>query len=228
MWAHLERYLARLDDLRRFLDVSEAISKQESIKWAQSTAEARSAAIVCAMAELESLLSGTLSAVNAAINDSGVAVGKVAPSLRPLAAHKALLSLAALGDPDKIWPQRQFVTTLEVCVDPVDLPVVTPASREPLPPLDGRTLKPAHIQRVAAVYGVELNRLIRTADTLSLKKLSECRNDIAHGNVPFSALFSRKGFLVDEIREDLLAFDEIGYRLVDTFDQYVSRQEYLV
>ena len=98
---------------------------------------------------------------------------------------------------------------------------------KPQPPLDGRTLKPHHLQRICIVYGIEVDSIIHTHQTLSLKKVSDARNDIAHGNMPFHAVFARAGFLADDIRADLDSFDEIGYRMVVAFDGYLSRRDFL-
>lgn len=227
MWQALERYLDRLDELRRFLSVAEAIEQSSSISWSHADREARGSAIVCSMAELETLVVVVLCHANGVINSSAAAVGDLRPSLRPLAAHRELLSLAALGDAGKIWRQREFVTSLDTSTEACALPVNGQGGREPQPPLDGRTLKPHHLQRVAAVYGISTASLIQTQETLSLKKLSDARNDIAHGNLPFHGVFSRQGFLPAEVRRDLDAFDRIGYNLVATFDGYLDRADYL-
>lgn len=226
MWDQLARYLERMDDLRRFLDLSEAIERQTALKWARARSEARASAAVCSMAELEALVSGVLSDVNSAINATGMCVADLIPTLRPLAAHQHFISLTSLADPDKVWRQRQNVTCLDLSEDIVVLPIAAPGAREPLPPLDGRTLKPSHLQRIAAVYGVEIGDLIHTVETLSLIKLSQCRNDVAHGNLPFDSVFSRAGFQVADLRRDLDSFDEIGYRFVDTFDRYLAGSKY--
>lgn len=227
MWQLLERYLDRLDDLRRFLAVADAIEKSTEIKWAHAKREARGSAIVCAMAELEALVVGVLCAVNEEINDSSTPIADLRSSLRPLVAHRELLSLAALADAEKVWRQRSVVTCLESSQDLATLPVNGPAGREPQPPLDGRTLKPNHLVRIGAVYGIDVASFIQTHETLSLKKLSDARNDIAHGNLPFHAVFSRVGFQADDIRSDLDAFDEIGYRFVGAFAGYIEREDYM-
>lgn len=228
MWDLLERYLDRLDELRRFLAIADAIEQSGAIQWQHAKREARGSAIVCAMAELEALVGGVLGHVNEQINLSGTTVGLLRPSLRPLAAHRELTSLAALSDAEKVWRQRQVVTCLDISDDLALLPIVVGnVGREPQPPLDGRTLKPHHLQRVAAVYGIAIEAIIHTHETLSLKKLSDARNDIAHGNMPFHAVFARAGFLPDDIRSDLDAFDEIGYRLVLEFDKYLTAKAYV-
>lgn len=228
IWDVLERYLKRLDELRRFLAVAEAIDSSDFVPWHNARGEARGSAIVCAMAELESLVIASLTHANTVINESRSTIGMLRPSLRPLAAHRALTSLAALRDPEKMWREREFVTCLDSNGEVASLPVtVGQASREPQPPLDGRTLKPQHLQRICAVYGIQIDSIIRTHQTLSLKKLSDARNDIAHASMPFHALFSRAGFLPVDIRADLDSFDEIGYGLVVAFDGYLSRKQFL-
>lgn len=228
MWNPLERYLDRLDELRRFLTVADAIDSSDSVPWQHARREARGSAIVCAMAELESLVVGVLTHANTEINRSGSTIGMLRPSLRPLAAHRELTSLAALSDAEKMWRQREVVTCLDMNDAAASLPVnAGQVSREPQPPLDGRTLKPHHLQRICTVYGIEVGSIIHTHQTLSLKKLSDARNDIAHGNMPFHAVFDRAGFLPDEIRADLDSFDKIGYRMVEAFDGYLSRREFL-
>lgn len=227
MWDLLERYFDRLDDLRRFLAVANAIESSASISWSQAEREARGSAIVCSMAELEALVVGVLCYANEEINASGTLLSGLRPSLRPLAAHRELNSLGSLNDARKVWPKRETVTCLNESQKPCDLPVHGRGSREPQPPLDGRTLKPHHLQRIATVYGMETRELIHTAEALSLKKLSDARNDIAHGNMPFHDVFSRAGFRSIEIRTDLDAFDEIGHRVVSAFDTYLSSSNYI-
>lgn len=228
MWDLLERYLDRLDELRRFLSVADAIEDSEAVPWKHAKREARGSAIVCAMAELEALVVGVLCEVNGCINNAGVTVGSLRASLRALAAHREFMSLVALNDAEKVWRQREVVACLDSNTDIASLPVFHGSvAREPQPPLDGRTLKPHHFQRVCSVYGIPVSSVISTHETLSLKKLSNARNDIAHGNVPFHEVFSRAGFLSDEIRADLDSFDVIGYGLVRAFDQYILGGCYL-
>lgn len=228
MWDLLEKYLDRLDELRRFLLVAEAIEGSETIQWQGAKREARGTAIVCAMAELEALVVGVLRQVNGEINQSGTAVAQLRPSLRPLAAHRAFTSLSSLGDTEKVWQQRELVTCLDTNAEPAMLPVLMGhIAREPQPRLDGRTMKPHHLQRICTVYGIVVDSVIQTHQTLSLKKLSDARNDIAHGNMPFHAVFARAGFLPEDIRADLDSFDDIGYRLVGAFDRYLADGSYL-
>lgn len=228
MWDLLEGYLDRLDELRRFLAVADAIEDSRAIPWRYAKREARGSAIVCSMAELEALVVGVLCHVNGSINESETAVALLRPSLRPLAAHRELTSLAALSDAEKVWRQREIVTCLDSNTKPAVLPVqIGHVAREPQPPLDGRTLKPHHLQRICLVSGVVVGSVIHTHQTLSLKKLSDARNDIAHGSMPFHTVFSRAGFRTDDIRADLDSFDEIGFRLVGSFDRYLAEESYL-
>jgi hypothetical protein len=76
------------------------------------------------------------------------------------------------------------------------------------------------------VYGLDLGVLFSAASKLSLAKLSDARNDLAHGNLAFHAVFQRAGFTPSEIRNDVNQIEELGYRLVVAFDDYLNKRSY--
>jgi hypothetical protein len=177
------------------------------------------------MAELEALVTGVLDHVNEEINGLQVQLKDLRPSLRALAAHAHWKSLDAAVDPTKVWARRQSVTCFDRSADSVALPRSN--DREPIPPLDGKTLRAMHMERVAIVYGIDATKIVSTGSVLSLKKLAAARNDVAHANLPFLTIFARAGFSMKDIRLDLDELEELGFRLVTEFDGYLSSANYL-
>lgn len=228
MWNDLQRFFNRLDELRKFLDVASGIALSGVPHWNGAEREARGSAIVGCMAELESLIASSLRFVNSEINAQGPPVGRLVPTLRPLASHTTFISLSSLQDPKKVWPQRAAVTGLEMSLEPAALPIAIPGGREPQAPLDGRTLVPIHFERIAALYGIGLSRFLGTPGKLSLAKLSRARNDVAHGNVPFSQVFSQPNFTLKDIRGDVDNIEEIGWNFVVAFDAYLTHAMFLI
>lgn len=228
LWDPLDRFLQRTDELRRFIDISVAFDKSAEMSWVGALREARASAIVCSIAELEVLVSDSLVKVNESINGTGVLVRNLKPSLRALATIKEFTSLANLKDAEKVWQTRLILASLHESNETANLPA-TPRSqsKQPQAPLDGKTLKPIHFKRIASVYSILPSDFVQASHTLALTKFSGARNDIAHANSPFPAIFSQRNFLVSNIREDLGALDEIAFNFVERFSRYVERCEFL-
>lgn len=178
-------------------------------------------------AELEALVRGVLCLVNTKINAEGLTLAELRPSLRALAAHHDFVSMASMSDPDKVWGRRISVTCLDSSDERVALPVFPAnSSSHPQPPLDGHTLRPGHFERIASVYGLALTDFVADREKLNLVKFSNARNDIVHGNVELTAVFSKKGFDINSIRDDVEAIEQIGYRTVITFDRYLMSKSF--
>lgn len=152
--------------------------------------ELRASAAVATMAELEALLREMLVAVSEVVNFESIAVKYLVPSLRSLAMHSVFESLAASGDHDARWTNRQTVTSLEASELAAILP--TRQRRTPQPPLDGRTIQSRHIALIWGVLG--MSDPVPSASTVaSLKKLTQLRNDVAHRSVEIGQVFSEAG-----------------------------------
>jgi hypothetical protein len=226
MWAELEQFCNRIDELRRFLRIAPAL-EGAPVLWKSAVREARALAIVCSVAEFESLMASCVVAINARINVSQLSIADLNRPLRSLAAHSDFVSIGTLARSDRLWPKRQRLTSLEICTDVVDLRTRR-EGHEPLPPFDGSTLRIEDIQRVFEVYGVSPVNFNLSPGASALRKLADTRNDIAHANIPFAQVFSRKGFTVGEVEKDLDALEGIAFSIVEALHCYLENEDFRI
>lgn len=205
----VDQCTSRLDQWRTNLAKLDRGSLKDISETSFLGKELRSAAIIAAMAELEHFLRELLVNLCDEITAASLPVNQLIPTLRPLAVYSAFESLSSSKDAEKIWPQRLAVTALENSADVAKLP--TRQIRGPQPPLDGKTITPAHIARVQAIFSLPLFSLPSAPESASLLKLSGLRNDLAHRNIPVADLFSSKGVRCEDIDVHL---DNIGTLIV--------------
>jgi hypothetical protein len=218
-----ERFLRRADRLQTFMLHTAALAKTEPEKFNPMTQEARAGVIVYSMAELEALTTSLLLAVNRAINAQKLPHVDLLPSLRSLADHSTFESLRIIKDADTVWTHRAMVTSYEARQDLVQLPAQEGFL---LPPLDGRTLTPAHFQRIWNVYGLTSEIFPPGANPMTLTKLSLVRNDLAHGNIPFFQVFQQPGYTVTQVERYLSEMCLFAIHLAATLANYVDSGGY--
>ncbi|GAA1070510.1 hypothetical protein F4556_004196 [Kitasatospora gansuensis] len=223
--SHGDQLLRRSDDLKKFLALaSHSADSSASPRWESEARDARALAVVCTMAELESFTKFIIQETHKEINDSRLSVNKLRPSLRQLAAHTAFESLRELNDHSKLWERRKYATTLEFCGDPAALPV---NHKQAQPPLDGRTLKPEHFNRIWEIYGLPGDAFPHSTWGASLIKMSMLRNDVAHGNIPYVEIFQQAGRSVADVERYVNDIGEFAVHLTATWVEYLEHRGYL-
>lgn len=216
--------MSRLDRLKAFLLAAVDLDGDDHDKWHFLTQEARAACIVGILAELEALTRTFLCAINDEINESKVSVGDLKQCLRGLASHVHFESLRDSNDSTNTWNRRAAVTSLENSSEIAVLPIPI---RGPQPPLDGKTLTPAHFYRIWQVYGVEGDPMPDLAAGQTLQKLSGLRNDVAHGNLPFSEIFRTAGTTAPAIEGYVTQMSLFVIHLASAWSAYASGRGYL-
>ena len=217
------RALDRIDDLKRFLAFVEVDSNQRISVWQSAQRDARALAIICSMAELEALTKSTLQGVHREINNSSLPVELLIPSVRQLTAHTIFESLKELQDPAKMWEKRSYATTLETCSEIAVFPIL---NNHPQPPLDGKTLKPQHFERLWSIYSIPGYAFPKSTWNASLTKLSLARNDLAHGNLPFYEIFQQAGRSVSEIERYVNDIADFIAHFVNSWEDYMDNERY--
>lgn len=165
--------------------------------------ELRGAAVVATLAEVERLTRESLVLLSQEIDQASVMVRDLVPGLRGLAAHSQFQSLAQSVKGDPHWESRAAVTTLDVSTEIARFPARTSSS--PQPPLDGKTIRTAQMQRIWVVLGMEGDAMPSADAGASLNALASIRNDVAHGNAPISEIFHEqtKGRSATDLAEHL-------------------------
>lgn len=153
--------------------------------------ELRGAAVVATMAEVENLLRQILVLVAREVNASRTPVKDLVEPLRVLAAHSQFESISNTTKMERRWDGRYRVTQLHQEKAISRLPVES--SMGPQPPLDGRTIKPFHVQQVWRVLGLAGRPFPSVEASTALTKLALIRNDVAHRNVSISEVFLEPG-----------------------------------
>jgi hypothetical protein len=221
-----ERLLRRYDDLKSFLALAQLAPDQrlENERWQSETRDARALSAVCGMAELEAFTKYLIQETHRELNSLQFSVSDLRPSLRQLAAHTTFESLKALADHSKLWEKRKYATTLELCSDAVSLPVEL---RYAQPPLDGRTLRSEHFNRIWEIYGLPNFAFPMATWSASLQKMALFRNDVAHGNIPYDEIFQQAGRSVADVERYVNDISEFVIYLVTTWIEYLQLQGYL-
>jgi hypothetical protein len=219
-----EEALSRLDRLKAFLLTAEDLHKQDGDKWRFLSQEARAACIVGVLAELEALTGVFLKGISREITAGRHAVSALRPCLRGLAGHTHFESLRDTADSENIWARRALLTTLDMSSDTAAMPIPT---RGPQPPLDGRTLTPAHFRRIWDVFGIDGDPLPDLASGQTLQKLSGLRNDIAHGNLPFAEIFRTAGTTAPSVERYVTQMSLTVIHLASAWSMYANTRAYL-
>ncbi|MEU8814933.1 MAE_28990/MAE_18760 family HEPN-like nuclease [Actinoplanes sp. NPDC048796] len=220
-----ERLVKRAQGLKRLI-----ISVQTAVRGAPSSQalllqEARAAAIVGIVAELESLTRTALTELHQHINDAGVPISTIAACLRQLAAHDEFESLRTLQDATKVWEKRAFATSMDRQQRGANLPL---PRRGPLPPMDGRTPTPGLYSRIWAVYGLHREVFPVASWSASIQKLSGLRNDVAHGNLPIYQIFQQPAVDVPDIERYIDDVEAFASHFVATITDYIDTKLYLI
>jgi hypothetical protein len=218
-----ERLLRRTDNLKKFL--ANVRLDTQGARWKSEDRDARALAVVCTIAELEAFTKFLIQETHLELNKLGLPLSKLQPNLRQIAAHTTFESLRELSDHSKLWGKRRHATTLEACNDPAEFPVEKKTAQ---PPLDGKTLKPEHFNRVWEIYGLSGISFPMATWSASLQKMALIRNDVAHGNMPFHEIFQQGGRTVREIEGYVDDIGEFAIHLSESWAFYLRAEGYRI
>ncbi len=220
-----ETMLRRIDNLKKYLTIAKEYAEADKGVLHFLTVEARGSAVVGVCAELEALVRVSLHSCLEALNKRELKLNQIVPSLRRLAVHTVFESLKTLNEHSKLWERRGFTTTLEVCNDVAEFPIIRKHAQ---PPLDGRTLKPDHFSMIWEVFSLPRDPFPEISWRMSLQKLSGLRNDVAHGNLKFHQIFQQAGTSIEEIERYLDDMAEFSIHFCDVWGFYMESEGYLV
>lgn len=190
--------------------------------------ELRGAAAVATLAELERLLRESLVELSHEIGRAGVQIRDLVPGLRALVANPHFQAIMSSSRGDPHWDNRALVTRLETNSEIAVLP--SRLSGSPQPPLDGKTIRTAHIERIWLVLELEGDAIPTATMGVSLNAMSTLRNDVAHGNAPLSEIFHPQNFgksaadLAEHIRQSVRLIDHVCLSV----SSYASGRKYRV
>jgi hypothetical protein len=221
---HLDRLLKRTGELKVFLAFTQT-SLTNSSGWDSASRDARALAIICTMAELESLIKVSVQRTHETLNTAGIQTMALIPSVRQVVAHTTFESLRTLQDHSRMWDKRSFATTLELCDDPAKFPI---ERSHPQPPLDGKTLKPEHFYRLWQIYQLPGAAFPDVRWPGALLKLAMARNDLAHGNLPYHEIFQQAGRSIPEIESYISSVSDFASHFVRSWNLYLHDESYLV
>ncbi|MFF7953799.1 HEPN domain-containing protein [Streptomyces griseorubiginosus] len=221
---HLARVLKRTGELKVFLAFTQT-NKTDTAGWTSASRDARALAIICTMAELESLVKTCLQRTHEELNSAGIRTMALIPSVRQVVAHTAFESLRTLQDHSKMWERRSFTTTLDANVEVASFPI---ERSHPQPPLDGKTLKPEHFFRLWQIYQLPGSPFPNPRWPGALQKLALARNDLAHGNLPYHEIFQQAGRAVPNIESYVNDVSDFAAHFVATWNTYLENEAYIV
>jgi hypothetical protein len=92
-------------------------------------------------------------------------------------------------------------------------------------PLDGRTIKPTHLESIWAVYDLPGNPMPTSLHAFALRDLCDGRNTVAHGNTD-PVTFGRSKAYNDVLRR-ISQIEDIAVHIAVTGVNYLESQGYL-
>lgn len=208
-------FSVQVDSIRQdlyYCDVSFAKGRMREINRS-----IRAAAYVYLAAALERFLTDILAATLAEVTGTSVELKKLRLSLFALiqAAHfDSLQDIRGL----KMWLKRSQVFTV------TDAPALCVFDHSRLP-LDGRTVRPEHLEVVWAVLGFSGFPIPDPVTRLALNELADARNSLAHGEETPARVGGQKS-----VTEMLRLIDRIEAIVIHVWAAaitYVSNKEYL-
>lgn len=187
--------------------------------------DVRANAIIYGVAELEAFVKAIVIYAHGHVNSAQVPLSDIKPCMRRLAAHDRFTALRDLSDPDKVWNERLYATTLESQSDVICLPIAD--VRHAPPPLDGKTPSVRHFTLMWEVYGLPGSPFPELSWLGTFRKLTSARNDLAHGNVPYDEFFLARGVDFDDIERYLDHLEGFMTHYAETWDKYITGSGWL-
>lgn len=203
-----------LDDIRQqlyYVDV--AILKRESKLLSKNI---RANLYVQLAAAVEVHISSVVQVLTTEISAATVSAQNLRLSLFAMSKGGHFASLSDVRGL-KNWGRRCDVLESLESQDPVELDGTHL-------PLDGRTIRPEHLEAIWRVFGLPGRPLPGPIHALALNDLADSRNDVAHGNETIARVAGRKS------SPDMIRFinriEEAALHLYDAAMEYLQRALY--
>jgi hypothetical protein len=207
----------RTGQLKQAVTHAERVLSPSQPASVQVLATQRAVTYVALAAAMEVFVREFIDDIIVGLNALTLACDAVKPSLLVLASASHFDALRALGGL-KMWNRRVVV-----------LKGVTTTTTFQLSgnvhPLDGRTIRPRHLDTIWTVFGFPGTSLATAAHGLALTELAESRNNIAHGHID-PVTFGR-GKALSDVVSAIDRVDDIALHMALTADDYFTNSAYL-
>lgn len=182
-----------------------------------SVFRARASTHVWLAAVMERFVGDWLVGICTEFNALGIRWCDVRLSLFSIACGSEIQSIAD-GVRKGAWPRRvaMFTKVSEA------LPAILDASHVPL---DGKTIRPSHLDDIGAVFGFDQNLLPSPLHRAILGAVADYRNDIAHGKERPAIAGSR--FAYSDYMRHVTRFEDMVEHIAIESENYFLRGKYL-
>jgi hypothetical protein len=211
----LVRCADRIDKARQILYYCDITIGQRSSQSARQVLHA-STYVLCAAA-IEAFVTESCAALVEEINSRNRSAGELRLSLLAIACAPHLESLQQLRGL-KMWEKRARMFAEKAAETTC---VLNPA----LPPLDGGTIRPAHLATIWLVFGLPNSPLPSPVHGLALTDLADSRNALAHGNADPAEISGRKS--TSDLLKLLDRLDDVVLNVSDAMSVYLDSSAYL-
>jgi hypothetical protein len=206
---------SRLDEVRQHLYFTQArAQRSDGVLVARYS---RAMAYVMVAASLEAFVNGALRVLCEEINLVGLAVSQAKLGIVSLEQSPRFDSVAS-SRKQRIWDER---AALLQRADSQDRLVLNAEVK----PMDGRTIKAAHLRTLWATFEIPGSPLPRPAISFTLEDLSEGRNAVAHGNTDPVSFGRRKP--PKDVLDRIDQVEELAVHMIDALNDYVARQGFV-
>lgn len=206
---------ARLDELRQFLAYLDSPRRHAS--WTELTRTSRAWAYVALGAALEEFVRAFVDELTGHINSANVMVSDLQLGVVSMLRAAEFESVADRRR-QEMWDRRADILKSAAQTTVASL-------KAGVRPLDGRTIRKAHLDSIWAVYGFPGAPLPSPLHGLALRDLGDGRNEVAHGDADPVAFGARKTY-VDVLRR-IEQVEDIAIHLAGAGESYIVRGEYM-
>jgi len=218
-YPHLDQavleFSARLDAVRQdlyYCDVNFTKGTQRELGR-----NVRAAAYVYVGAAIERVTSDLLAAALAEISAATVEIRKVRLSL------VALIQAPLLDSLQDIRGLKMWLKRVEILATTDDQSSCTFDAL--CLPLDGRTIRPQHLEVIWTVFGFSTPPVPNPVSRLALNDLADARNTVAHGEDSPSRIAGQRS--VTDMLKLIDTIEDIVIHMWSTISDYLAQEEYL-
>jgi hypothetical protein len=174
-------------------------------------------AYVFLAAAVEQFITASLEAVVAEINALSLRASDIRHSLLAIAKAPEFLSLQDVRGL-RMWSKR--VDLLSGVEGSAECPLLDAHL-----PLDGRTIRPSHIDTIWAVFGFAGNPTPGARHRLALSDVADSRNLVAHGEASTQKVAGEKS--INDVLKLVERIDELLLHIYSSANDYLDNRSYL-
>lgn len=214
----LDRTLTELNAITQSLRWAEVAVLNASLGEKRSAHLVTSSSYVLVAAAIENFARETVNSLSKDIRASKASPKDVKISLLSVFGDAHVISLRDVRDYQKLWNKK--LELLAMISDEQPLPEAAMDL-----PLDGKTIRPIHIETIWAVFGLPKSPFPNLLCRAALTDIADGRNEIAHGHIEVSTFSKKKG--ARDTLKKIARIEELLTHITLQAMDYIAKKQYL-